>query len=88
MFQKLVYIFTVMASGSGAGSRCAGLLPGGVAHQRYHCDVCNDPIISYDLKHHYKNFTNFDQLEKLMGGMEEKKVQVTMGVIKAHTRYM
>ena len=39
--------------------------PSTLACQKYHCDMCNVPIISYDLKHHYRNLTNWDQLEKL-----------------------
>ena len=53
-----------------------------MAHQLYHCDVCNAAIVSYDLKNHYKSKTNFVQLTMLMDREE------VVGEIGPHTRYM
>ena len=33
--------------------------------QKYYCDVCGVAIISYDIKGHYLNRTDWDKLDKL-----------------------
>ena len=55
---------------------------------KYHCDVCNVAIKSYDIKHHYKAKTNFKQLQKLNDGKDEKVVEEELGEINEHTKYM
>ena len=61
---------------------------GGLARQKYHCDVCDAAFISYDIKNHYVSNTNFEQLELLVEGREEKMVVAQLGEIGPHTRYM
>ena len=61
---------------------------GDLACQKYHCAVCDAAIISYDLKNHYISNTNFEQLELLGEGKEEKLVVAQLGEIGLHTRYM
>ena len=55
---------------------------------KYHCDVCDEAVISYDLKNHYKAKTDFEQLKKLRDGKEEKLVELELGKINEHTKYM
>ena len=61
--------------------------PGGKARQKYICDVCQTPVISYDLKNHYKLKTNWEQLKKLQMGEDESNVE-ELEDIEAHTYYM
>ena len=61
--------------------------PGGKARQKYICDVCQTPVISYDLKNHYKSKTNWEQLKKLQMGVDESNDE-ELGEIEAHTYYM
>ena len=61
--------------------------PGGKARQKYICDVCQTPVISYDLKNHYKSKTNWEQLKKLQMGEDESNVE-ELEDIKAHTYCM
>ena len=72
--------------GKGGGSQ--SVLPGRKARQKYLCDVCETPIISYDVKNHYKSKTNWEQLKKLQMGVEEKNVIEELGEIGPHTLYM
>ena len=58
--------------------------PGGKARQKYICDVCQTPVISYDLKNHYKSKTNWEQLKKLQMGEDESNIE-ELGDIEAHT---
>jgi hypothetical protein len=53
------------------------------SRKRFHCDVCNDLFVSYDLKHHYEAKTNWEQLERLRSGVEEDR-----GQVDPHTLYM
>jgi hypothetical protein len=69
-------------------SRMPPKVEGGLARQKYHCDVCDAAFISYDIKNHYVSNTNFEQLELLVEGREEKMVAAQLGEIGPHTRYM
>ena len=51
-------------------------MAGPPSRKRFHCDVCNDLFVSYDLKHHYEAKTNWEQLERLRSGVEEDRGQV------------
>lgn len=70
--------------GKGRGGRPAALLPGGKSLQQYLCDVCNGKFLSYHLKAHYKQKTNFEQLVRLRNGEQEQDV----GFVDPHTKYM
>ena len=59
----------------------------GKARQKYIRDVCQTPVISYDLKNHYKLITNWEQLKKLQMGEDESNVE-ELEDIEAHTYYM
>ena len=59
----------------------------GKARQKYIRDVCQTPVISYDLKNHYKLKTNWEQLKKLQMGEDESNVK-ELGDIEAHTYCM
>ncbi len=54
------------------------------ARQKYIRDVCQTPVISFDLKNHYKFKTNWEQLKKLQMGEDESNVE-ELGDIEAHT---
>ena len=60
-------------------------MAGPPSRKRFHCDVCNDLFVSYDLKHHYEAKTNWEQLERLRSGVEEDRGQVDPHT--AHTRH-
>ena len=74
----------VVGRGGGGGrTQTTGILPGGLARQRYHCEVCGVAIISYDIKTHYKSKTNWEILDKMNKGIELEEEEV-----EPHTRYM
>ncbi len=54
------------------------------ARQKYIRDVCQTPVISFDLKNHYKFKTNWEQLKKLQMGEDESNVE-ELEDIEAHT---
>ena len=74
--------------GASGSSKSQYLLPGGMARQKYLCNMCQTPIISYDMKTHYKSITNWEQLKKLQMGVEENNVIEELGDIGYHTYYM
>ena len=65
----------------GIGGRPAALVEGGKSTQYYVCEACPAKVISYNLKKHYKEKTNFDLLAKLKGGEVIENVD-------PHTQFM
>ena len=56
-------------------------MEGGKSTQYYYCEACPAKVMSFHLKKHYKEKTNFDLLGRLRDG------EVIEGV-DPHTRYM
>ena len=57
------------------------------ARSKYHCDVCDLPVISYDLKNHYLSKTDWEKLEKLRK-CDGDGTQINVEDLDDHTKYM
>ena len=76
--------------GAGAGpsgssqTQSQSFLPG-KARQKYIRDVCQTPVISYDLMNHFRSKTNWEQLKKLQMVVEDNNFIEELGDIGRHT---
>ena len=70
-----------LRAGLGGGRRAPGTAP--PSRKRFHCAVCDNIFVSYDLKHHYEAKTNWELLERPRSGAEKDR-----GQVDPHTHYM
>ena len=65
----------------GIGGKPTAIVEEGKNTQYYFCEACPAKVISFLVKKHYKDKTNFELLSKLKGGEDIENVD-------PHTRFM